>query len=603
MNMKRLFSAFGIAALTAVAATPALAATTYKLEFAPGLIAPGPFYFFSTQDVNGINASGTVVTTAVADGVDGGSDTFAALWDTAGNYTGLTTPYLAPYGSRGVAINKSGQALTTEGGDIYVVSNGTRSIVQTGLLQPYPTSMNDAGTIVGRYPITVNGAPQYHAFVFTNGLATDLGTLPGAINSSARDVNNLGHVVGGALISPTAGRAVLWRDGAISDLGTLPGDTSSTAIAINDKGQIIGTSSGAAGTRGFIWQNGVMTDLGAFGTNKLIEPRDINNAGQIVGVARLNSTSTIYDYGIAFAWSNGVYKNINSLVGQTGLYGCGAYAVSDAGHIAGRCGTGDLTYRLTPVPDAVDVSMEMSTAPTTNARQNDPLVYTMRVVNTGSLPASGIAVIDTLPTSVTFVSATTTQGSCSGAATVTCSIGDLAPGADATVTITVIPTQTMVFALLANTAAVTLNETDVSPANNSSTVYIDVQAAIVYADLGVTMVASPTKVKRGQFATYTMTVTNSGPQSAQGVVLSDKFPPGFSSLKSTQGTCSGPGYINTSTASCSIGTLLSGAKATVTLTIKPQTTGTYTNTATVSSAANDSNAANNTASASVIVVR
>lgn len=602
MNLKQRLSAFGIAVLTAVA-TSTIAAPTYKLEFAPPLNAPGPFYQFSTNEVNGINASGTVAITEQADGVDGGSDTLAGVWDTAGNHIGLTEPFVGTIVadvSRAVAINQSGQILVTEAGSVYLITNGVRSIVQIGLLQPYPTSMNDSGTIVGRYSVTINGTTQNRAFIFANGLATDLGTLPGAINSSARNVNNLGHVVGGALISATAGRAVLWRNGAIIDLGTLPGDTSSTAIAINDNGQIIGTSTGANGTRGFIWQNGVMSDLGPFGTNKFIEPRDIDNAGNIVGVARLSATSTIYDYGYAFAWSSGVYKNLNPLFGQLGLSGCSAYAVSDAGHIAGQCGN---AYRITPIADAVDVSMDMSTTPTVHARQNDPLVYTMRVTNTGSLPASGVAVVDTLPTSVTFVSATTTQGSCSGVATVTCTIGELAPGTDATVSITVIPTQKMVAPMLANSATVTLNETDVNPITNSSTVFIDVQAPIVYADLGVTMVASPSKVRRGQLANYTMTVSNNGPQSAQAVSLVNKIPPNFYAIKSTQGTCGGPDIYNPSTISCSLGTLAKGATATVTLTIRPQTTGTYTNRATVSAFATDNNATNNTASASVTVVR
>ena len=56
------------------------------------------------------------------------------------------------------------------------------------------------------------------------------------------------------------------------------------------------------------------------------------------------------------------------------------------------------------------------------------LTYTIVVTNNGPYAATGVALIDALPTSVAFVAAITTQGTCAAEATgtVTCDLGDSA---------------------------------------------------------------------------------------------------------------------------------------------------------------------------------
>lgn len=94
------------------------------------------------------------------------------------------------------------------------------------------------------------------------------------------------------------------------------------------------------------------------------------------------------------------------------------------------------------------------------------LTYLLTVTNAGSTQATGVTVVDNLPTSVAFVSATTTQGNCTSVSnTVTCNLGGLAGGANATITIVVSPT---VAGALANSATVTANESDANPANNTA---------------------------------------------------------------------------------------------------------------------------------------
>jgi uncharacterized repeat protein (TIGR01451 family) len=113
-------------------------------------------------------------------------------------------------------------------------------------------------------------------------------------------------------------------------------------------------------------------------------------------------------------------------------------------------------------------------------------------------------------------------------------------------------------------------------------------------DLSITKVASPRNVSVGQNVTYTEVVTNSGPGTATGVVVSDPLPAKdqFVSVTSTQGTCTG-----TNPVTCTIGTLAPGASATITLVIKNTSSGGITNTATVVGDQPEANTANNTASA------
>jgi uncharacterized repeat protein (TIGR01451 family) len=98
---------------------------------------------------------------------------------------------------------------------------------------------------------------------------------------------------------------------------------------------------------------------------------------------------------------------------------------------------------------------------------NNPLSYAVKATNNGPSPATGVQVTDELPVGLTFVSATSTQGSCAfNAGTVTCSVGSLSASASATITIAVTPTTA---ATLNNTATVTASEPDDVAANNSDT--------------------------------------------------------------------------------------------------------------------------------------
>ncbi|MGB5253900.1 MAG: hypothetical protein WBN68_14420 [Sedimenticolaceae bacterium] len=130
----------------------------------------------------------------------------------------------------------------------------------------------------------------------------------------------------GLISSPVSGET-LYR---ITDLGDLPGGIdSSTAIAINESGLVVGWSEAETGTRAFLWESGVMTDLGDLsGGRDTSEARGINDAGQVVGRSEDEVS------GRAFLWTAGSLTNLGALPGGSG--NSSAYDINAAGQVVGR---------------------------------------------------------------------------------------------------------------------------------------------------------------------------------------------------------------------------------------------------------------------------
>jgi uncharacterized repeat protein (TIGR01451 family) len=102
---------------------------------------------------------------------------------------------------------------------------------------------------------------------------------------------------------------------------------------------------------------------------------------------------------------------------------------------------------------------------------DQPLTYTVTASNPSGTDATGVTLQDTLPPKVQPGAVTPSQGSCSGAATITCSLGTIAAGGSATVTITITP---IAPGSITNTANV--SPSDATPLDNMSTNTVSVQA-------------------------------------------------------------------------------------------------------------------------------
>jgi uncharacterized repeat protein (TIGR01451 family) len=112
----------------------------------------------------------------------------------------------------------------------------------------------------------------------------------------------------------------------------------------------------------------------------------------------------------------------------------------------------------------------------------DNTTYTMTVKNSNTaINATGVALTDNLPSGMTFVSATTSQGGLvtppvGSTGIVTANIGTMAPNATVTVTVTV---KGATAGVQTNTAQVSANETDSNTANNTATQTTTVKAVVI----------------------------------------------------------------------------------------------------------------------------
>jgi uncharacterized repeat protein (TIGR01451 family) len=242
--------------------------------------------------------------------------------------------------------------------------------------------------------------------------------------------------------------------------------------------------------------------------------------------------------------------------------------------------------------NSADLAVQKST-PTTTAAAGSSITYTITVTNNGPGAANDVIVTDALPASLRFQSiAPAATFNCTTPAvgtngSITCIGGPLASGAVATFTLvtTVAPGAT---GSVTNSASASTSDTDPVAGNSSGT-----SGAVILgnADLSVTKTTPATQAQTGSTITYTITVTNNGPDAATNVVVADDLPAGlqFVSATPSQGTCNAADPV-----SCSIGTLANGASATVTLqAMVTATSGTITNSATATSDVGDGNPGNN----------
>lgn len=244
----------------------------------------------------------------------------------------------------------------------------------------------------------------------------------------------------------------------------------------------------------------------------------------------------------------------------------------------------DMAVAITDAPDPVNVGANVT--------------YSATVSNAGPSNATGVSLANTLPANVAFVSATPSQGNCGApvAAVVTCNLGAVNNGASATVAFVVTPNAAAV-PTITDSATVSAAEFDPVAANNNASQSTTVDPV---ADLSVTKTDTPDPVNVGSNVTYSITVANAGPSAATAVNLADTLPAGLTFVSATPsaGSCSG-----TTTVTCNLGTINSGASATASIvaTATAAAAASVSNTATATSTVTDPNAANNSATTTTAV--
>jgi uncharacterized repeat protein (TIGR01451 family) len=254
---------------------------------------------------------------------------------------------------------------------------------------------------------------------------------------------------------------------------------------------------------------------------------------------------------------------------------------------------------------------------TTNMDTPDPvttggtITYTQTITNNGPDAATNVTFSETLPASVGFQSivaapgftCTTPAVSASGA--ITCTAATLASGT--TGTFTVVVTVIAASGPIGNMTVVDSNTFDPDPTDDTATASTTVLAA-TNADLSVTKTTSTTTAPAGSTISYTIGVTNNGPDAATSVVMTDALPASllFQSITTpTDFTCTTPAAGTSGTITCNAATLASGVTRNFTLVVRVApnaTSGSANNTATVSSATNDPNGGNSSGAAPAVAL-
>lgn len=245
--------------------------------------------------------------------------------------------------------------------------------------------------------------------------------------------------------------------------------------------------------------------------------------------------------------------------------------------------TNDSAIVTVTVPNTADLALTKSFSPANpDAGVPDGLTYTLVVENAGPATATNVRLTDPLPAQFTPSSAGGGGFTCNlpgAGGTLLCTRPTLAV-ADGPVTITVVGTIAPAAAaqVIKNSASVDADEGDPVTADDSATTNTLVTPA---ADLDVTKTADQTTLRPGELATYTLAVSNLGPDTATNVVLTDTLggpSRAILSVTPSQGTCTTAAPVE-----CALGDIASGAQATVTLVVRALAAGTLTNSAAVSS--------------------
>ncbi len=222
-----------------------------------------------------------------------------------------------------------------------------------------------------------------------------------------------------------------------------------------------------------------------------------------------------------------------------------------------------------------------------DVNNGDNFTYSLVATNAGPDTAVGASVSDLLPSNVQFVSSPDCSHS---SGTVTCSLGNMAPGSqNLSITVNAVAPGTAT-----NTASIASSTADPVDDNTSGSVVTEIAPT---ADVSVSK-SGPAGATVGDNFNYSLSVSNSGPDAANGVSISDTLPAGIELVD--DGDCSSSG--STITCSPAGGTLAKDASAPFTITVRATQSGSKTNTATVSPSTNDPDSSDHSSSTTINVV-
>ncbi|HDR8024346.1 TPA: DUF11 domain-containing protein, partial [Bacillus cereus] len=204
---------------------------------------------------------------------------------------------------------------------------------------------------------------------------------------------------------------------------------------------------------------------------------------------------------------------------------------------------------------------------------NDTITYTLSFQNTGTVPATNITVMDSIPAGTTFVPDSVTINGIPQPGTnpaLGISLGTLAPSERATITFQVRVVNIPASGEIRNQGSATFNyqpDPNLPPVTKTETTP-ETTTPIQTVVISPTKTANLTFAEIGDNVTYTVTFTNQGTIPATGVTITDSLPPSttFVTNSVTVNTIPQPGVSPIS--GISVGTVNPGETVTVTFQVQ-----------------------------------
>ncbi|WP_111706920.1 T9SS type B sorting domain-containing protein [Lutibacter citreus] len=233
----------------------------------------------------------------------------------------------------------------------------------------------------------------------------------------------------------------------------------------------------------------------------------------------------------------------------------------------------------TTTPRAITNLVTTKTVNNSTPNNGDTITYTITVVNKGPSAATGVYLIDNLPTGLEYVSHTATGGSVNTYADIagdmTWVIGLIDIGGSANLTINALVNAEGISNPITNiVTAAAGDQLDPTTAEDD----LEEDIVVTASDLVTVKSVNKPTPNEGDTIIYTIEVTNNGPSNATGVSLTDLLPVGVTYVSNDQG-----GAYNSGSGIWTIGTISNSGKATlnITATVDEDTSGTsITNTTT-----------------------
>lgn len=248
---------------------------------------------------------------------------------------------VSPYASAVAALNRAGVAVGSElvDGTLSCVSFDHGAVADLGTMGGSTCEalgINDSGVVVGALALP-DGSGNMHAFLYRDGVAQDLGALPGYPNSEAVAVNKHGYVAGNSS-SPIYSQALIWHNGKVHRIPVPADGVDNLAAAINVHNDVTGTVRMTNDHQhAFVWRDGRSVDLGTIDnlSNGESAGNAINDQGQVAG---FSSSAAFRSHAVVF--TGGTIVDLGTIPANDAFATSVATSIDNRGWVVGTSDDG-----------------------------------------------------------------------------------------------------------------------------------------------------------------------------------------------------------------------------------------------------------------------